>query len=250
MATDARFSADGTRYEEPKQRSWLQTCLMGCLIMFAVLLVIAVLAGLWVRNHWRGWASDLGAVGMKQMVASSNLPVAQQQAIADQIDRVADGFKSGRLSVEQMGKIMEQISKSPLMASIMASAADKKYIANSGLSDAEKAEGRITVRRFARGVIDHKIDREATDATMAPISEPQSNGNIRLKQIVSDEDLRAFLKAAKEQADKAGIPEQPETIDAAAEFKKIVDTAMGESGAPPLEIPPVTDIAPPPDAAK
>jgi hypothetical protein len=186
-----------------------------------VLLVLAVLVGVWVSRHWRSWASDLGAVGMKQFVATADLPAAQQQAISEQIDRVADGFKTGRLSVEQMKQIMQDIGKSPLMASIMASAADKKYISKSGLSDEEKVESRKTVRRFARGVIDHKIDREASDATMAHISHRESNGSVQPKQFVSDDELRAFLKEAKEQADKAGIPDQPETIDAAAEFKKL-----------------------------
>jgi hypothetical protein len=143
--------------------------------------------------------------------------------------RVVDEFKTGQLSIEQMRQITNQIAKSPLMASILASAADKKYISRSGLSDQEKAEGRTIVRRFARGVIDHKIDQAASDATLDHIANRQSNGSIRLKSFVTDDELRAFLEDAKEQADKAGIPEQPETVDAATEFKKIVDETMNDN---------------------
>jgi hypothetical protein len=233
MATDTRFDVDGTRYAEPQKRSFGQSCLIGCLIVFAILLVLAVLAGVWVSQHWRGWASDFGSIATKQMVADSGLGPDQKQAIAKQIDRVADGFKTGRLSVEQMRGIMEKITKSPLMASIMASAADKKYLANSGLTDAEKADGRKTVKRFASGVFNRKIDKQAMEAALAPISEEQSSGSVRLKQIVSDDELRAFLKEAKEQADKAGIAEQVESVDAAGEFKKVVDEALNEDKSEP-----------------
>jgi hypothetical protein len=234
MATDARFDVDGTRYAEPKKRSFWQSCLIGCLVVFAILLVILILAGVWVSQHWRGWVSDFGSLAMKQMIADAELTPDQKQAISIQIDRVADGFKNGQLSLEQ---IADRILKSPLMDSILATAADKKYITGSRLSDQEKAEGRTSVRRFARGVIDHKITQAEAEATLDHICNRHGN-NIQLKPFVTDDELRAFLKQAKEQSDKAGIPEQPETIDAAAEFKKIVDEAMNENPpAPPLDAP-------------
>jgi len=238
MATDARFDVDGTRYAEPKKRTFWQSCLIGCLVVFAILLVILVLAGVWVSQHWRGWASDFGSLAMKQMIADAELTPDQKQAISIQIDRVANGFATGQLSIEQMRQITNQLAKSPLMASILASAADKKYISRSGLSEQEKAEGRTIVRRFARGVIDHKINQADSEATLAHISDRSANGSIQLKSFVTDDELKAFLKEAKEQADKAGIPEQPETINAAAEFKKIVDEAMNQNATvPPLDAP-------------
>jgi hypothetical protein len=238
MASDAQFGVEGTRYTEPKQRSWLQTCLIGCLIIFVFLIVVAILATIWVTHHWRGWASNFGSAAIKQAIDASDLPPQQRQAIGEQVDRVAEAFRSGRLSVDQMGSIMEKLAKSPLMTSIMANAADKKYLARSGLSDAEKAAGRDTIRRFAAGAIEKKIDKAGIDAAMAHISDIEPNGNVRLRQNVTDEELRAFLAEAKVQADKAGIPDQPPTFDAAAEFKRIVDEAMDENPQQPAaEVP-------------
>jgi hypothetical protein len=230
MATAPTYDVAGTRYDEPRNRPFWQTCLTGCAIIFAILLVLAVLIGVWISRNFRGWVSDVGSTAMKQMVAESQLPPDQKQSIAGQIDRVADAFRSGRLSLAEMRNLMEKITRSPMMASIMATVADKKYIANSDLSEEEKTEGRITVRRFARGVIDRKIDQAATQSVMAPISEPGPGGGRQLKPIVTDQELRTFLKDAKDQADKAGIPDQPENIDMAAEFKKIVDESLGNSG--------------------
>jgi hypothetical protein len=238
MATDARFDVDSTQWNEPQKKSWWQTCLTGCLIVFVVLLAVAILGGIWVTHHWRGWASNFGSAAIKQAVEASDLVPQQKQAIGDQVDRVADAFRTGRLSVDQMGSIMEKIAKSPLMTLIMVTAADKKYVAHSGLSAAEKAEGRETVQRFASGAMTHKVDRAGIDAAMAHISDMQPNGQVRLRQTVSDDELRAFLSEAKQQADKAGIAAQPESVDVAAEFQKIVDEAMNENPQQPTpEVP-------------
>ena len=156
MASDAQFGVEGTRYTEPKQRSWLQTCLIGCLIIFVFIIVIVVLATIWVTHHWRGLASDFGSAAIKQVIDTSELPPQQRQAIGEQVDRVAEAFRSGRLSMDQMGSIMEKLAKSPLMTSLIVNAAGKKYLARSGLSDAEKAAGRDTIRRFAAGAIEKK----------------------------------------------------------------------------------------------
>ena len=124
------------------------------------------------------------------------------------------------------------------MTSIMVTAADKKYLARSGLSDAEKAAGRETIRRFASGAVEKKIDKAGIDAAMAHISDIEPNGHVQLRQTVTDEELRKFLAEAKLQADKAGIPDEPPMIDAAAEFKRIVDEAMNDNPQPPpIDVP-------------
>ena len=238
MASDAQFGVEGTRYTEPKQRSWLQTCLIGCLFIFVIMIVIAVLAAIWVKHHWRDLASNLGSSAIKQAVDASDLARQQKQAIGEQVDRVADAFSSGRLSVDQMGSIMEKLARSPLMISLIVNAAGKKYLAGSGLSDAEKVAGRETIRRFASGAVEKKIDKADVDAAMAHISDIEPNGRVQLHQTVTDKELRAFLAEAKAQADKAGIPDQPPAFDAAAEFKRIVDESMTDNPQqPPIDFP-------------
>lgn len=51
-----------------------------------------------------------------------------------------------------------------------------------------------------------------------------------MRDRLSDADLRAFLTAAKAEADKAGIQDEPPNFDPSDEFKRIVDKALGEGG--------------------
>ena len=112
------------------------------------------------------------------------------------------------------------------MPTIIVGAIDQHYLQRSGLSAEEKAEGRLTLQRFARGAIDKKIDEQGIDAVMAHVADRQPNGEWRLRQQISDQDLRAALTEAKARADAAEIPAEPEAVDPSDELKRIIDESL------------------------
>jgi hypothetical protein len=231
MSTDTRFDVDYERREPAGEgRSWWATCMIGCLVMLGVALLVIALAAFWVSRHWRGWVSNVASEGIKQAIDASDLPVQEKGEIKDQVERVADAFRENRLSKAEWQSLMEKLFESPLTTSLVVAAVETKYFDKSGLSDEEKVQGRQTLQRFVRGAIDDKIKRDARDAALKHIADRRANGDWRLRDQVTDDELRAFLEAAKAQADEAGIPEQPESIDPSEEFKRIIDEAMGEAG--------------------
>jgi hypothetical protein len=209
-----------------KRRSWLSTCLVGCLITFVVMLAIVAVLAFWISRNWRDWASSLGSDAIKQGINATELPEAEKADMELQVDRLAVELREGRLSGEQLAAIFEQLMESPLMTTLVASAIESKYIANSGLDDAEKAEAQQTIRRFLRGAIDSKINQQGIDAAMKHVATQRGKGDWELKNQVTDDELRAFLTEAKKQADAAEIPEEPEEIDPSDEFKRIIDEAL------------------------
>ena len=55
MSTDHRFDPYGD--DSPvRRRSWLSTCLFGCLIIAVVGVVLAAIAAYWISQNWRGFA--------------------------------------------------------------------------------------------------------------------------------------------------------------------------------------------------
>src|SRR3954463_3839460 len=74
MASDPRFDtysnqsdSASDRYDEtgPRRSKWT-SCLIGCLAVVGVLLLMAVIAGFWISQHWRGWAADFGSQAINQ----------------------------------------------------------------------------------------------------------------------------------------------------------------------------------------
>jgi hypothetical protein len=229
---DDRFESGANAPEAPKKKSALATCLTGCLIAFVVMLVLGALAAWWIWNNAASWAAGAGSQVAKEMINQTELPEEEKTDISLQIDRLADAGKAGELTLPQLSKFFQDFAQSPLMTTLAMSVIDKKYITPSGLSDEEKAEAQVTVQRFMRGAIDQKFNEAAMEKAMAPVSE-EREGQVVLREKVTDEELRAFLKNAKSEADAAGIPAEVESVDPSDEFKRLVDQTLGEAAAMP-----------------
>lgn len=235
--SDPRFDPNADAYPAKPKRSAWANCLIGCLVVLAVLFVIALIVAYWVSTQWRGWAADFGSMTVKQMIAESGLPAQEQADINIQVDRLTTAFRDNRISMEQSGRLIENLVKSPLMTSFMVTAIEKSYFAKSGLSEEEKAEGRITLQRFMRGMIDEKIPKQGIENAMQHVATKDARDNWQVKQTITDAELRAFLTAAKTEADNADIPAEPPEFDPSDEFTRIVDEALAEPGVQP-EAPP------------
>jgi hypothetical protein len=229
----------------PSGSSWMRGCLIGCLGVGVVLLVLGVIATIWVARNWRDWAADSMSVAIKQGVDQTDLPAEEKAQVKVEIDRGVNLFREGKISSEQGSRLVQEALNSPLMLALGASAAEKKYLDSSGLSDEEKAEGKVTLQRFLRGIIDKKIDQQTADQVLSHVSDKQPNGQPKFRDKVRDEELRAFFTDAKKAADDAKIPEQLPTFDPSDEIKRIIDQAM--SGPAPAAVPPL-EPAPPAEA--
>ncbi len=228
MADEQLFSAevDGPAAPAGRKSGW-QTCLTGCLVVFVILVVIAVLIGFWISRNWRDWVATGVTEVVRHGISGSQLPAQEQQEIMVQVDRITNALRERKISVEQVQVLVQTIVQSPLMSLMIASTLEQQYFAKSGLSEQEKTEGRQTLQRFIRGAIDEKINEASIDGVMAHVADRDAQGKWELRQALSDEELRAFLVAAKTQADAAEIPDQPVDIDPSGEIKKIVDAALG-----------------------
>jgi hypothetical protein len=245
---DSRNRYDG----EPKKRSPWFGCLIGCLVVLALGVVLVVLGGVWVGRNWKGLAAGGMSMAIKQEVDMSQLPPEEKVQIKVEIDRFTDSLNDPQISAEEFGPLMQSyvqtFMESPLIGTIMVSAAEQEQIDKSGLSDEEKEEARVTLRRFLRGTIDNDIPQADSQAAFQHIAVRAPNNRWQLKPSVTDEQLRAFVTEAKKAADDANVPEQPGPIDPSEEVKKAIDAALswnapnkpgagGPGDVPPVEVP-------------
>lgn len=234
--TDPRFDSENQMIDEPsKRRNKWAPCLIGCLIVIVGGILLAALVAFWISRNWRGPAAAVAEQALNEGINQSDLPPQERQEVKAEAKRAIDAFRDGQMTLEQLGKIVEGITQSPLLTLFVVTAIEKQYLDQSGLTDEEKADGRRSLQRFVRGAADKKIEQKGIDAVMAHIADRQPDGSWQIRQKVSDKDLRAALKEAKAQADAAGIPEEPEEFDPSDELRKIIDESMGVPAAMPAE---------------
>jgi hypothetical protein len=230
---DDRFEGAASTPGAPKQRSAFATCLTGCLVAFVIALVLGVIAIWWAYKNFGTLAASIGSTFAKEVINQTELPAEEKTDINFQIDRLATAAKDGKVSAKRMEAFFTELVESPLLTTLVMSVVDKKYITPSGLSDEEKAEARVTIQRFMRGSIDKKITQAQMDKAMEPVSTKDKDGNVQLKQQVTDDELRAFLANAKADADAAGVPAEVPEVDPSDEFKRLVDVTLEEGDAAP-----------------
>jgi nitrogen fixation/metabolism regulation signal transduction histidine kinase len=246
MSTAHQFRVEDDRDPNApeKRRSWLTGCLIGCLAIVVVMVLLGIIAGIWISRNAKGWIANSLSTVVKQSIAETDLPAEEKEQINAQIDRGAKAFADGEISGEQAALLMEKLIQSPLLTAIVASAAEKKYVDPSGLSEEEKTAANVTLQRFARGVIDQKINPQTYETVMKSIATKQGD-EWELKETVSDDELRKFLEAAKTAADDAKVEEQPPQVDPSDEVKRLIDEALKNEITPPaMEAPSENEVPP------
>lgn len=198
----------------------------GCLIAIAVSLLIVIGVGVWIALSIKGWA----AWGMKtaavSMVNESQLPAEQKAAITTRVEQVTADWKAGKITNDQLGHIMEEITEGPILPLGLVGLADQMYVEPSALTPEEKAAGRRSLQRFARGVIEETIKKDAVQELLDIVSFKNPGGGTQMKQTLTPAELQSLLTAAKTHADKANVPDEPYTINYAGELDRAVQRAM------------------------
>jgi hypothetical protein len=223
---DEKFSAEPPLPPEPR-RNWIPACLLGCLVASLVTLVLCAGVAWYVVSNVKTLATKFAREAIVGAVQQSELDDEEKQAIIAQVDRVVEQYQAGHITLEDLGRIMEELAESPLMGAIMIRSIETKYLAPSGLSDEEKAAARLTLGRVLRGVYEERIAPDDLNAALDYVTVSTPDGQRELKSVVSDEDLRGLLAECKRLADEAEVPDEPYEVRISEEFRRAIDRALG-----------------------
>lgn len=217
----------------------------GCLIAFVVVLVLAIGLGVTAALTWKRIVASGMNTAANAMVTQSALPQDQKDRILAKVSGVTTDFKDGKVSMRQVGMVMEAVVESPLIPLAVMAGVEAKYFAKSGLSADEKAAAKVAIQRFSRGVADQKLTMKDMSDAMGSISTRTSvvtttsggtssvqvssqQGNFQLKPTVTDKELRKFIGDVKEKADKAQIAEEVPEMNIADEIEKAIDAGLAK----------------------
>ncbi len=204
--------------------------LQGCLIVLAIIVILVGVVLFWVYLNWRSWTANALVQVTTMSVQEFDLPPDQQQAIIAEVELVAQDFKDKKISPQDMVRIMEEVGESPLFPIAGVIAAQNKYIEPSTLPAEEKAAAVRSLQRFARGVHEKQIPREAIEDVIKPIVTIDVDGGWEFKESATDEEVRQFAANAKARADAVSIPDEAYEIDIAVELRKAIDKGLGRTG--------------------
>lgn len=189
----------------------------GCLIMMLVLAGIAI----YVAMNWQNFATDMVSSGLKYTVNQSELPEDQKERIGSTIERVATDFKEGKIDGERLESVFDTVG--PLLGAIVGVTAVNTKIEQSGLSEEEKTDARMTIRRMVTGLLEEKIPASELQKLQKIFEDEQ--GVVDPDRELTDDQLREAIAAADQAADNSGIPDEVPEPDVATAFEEAVQRA-------------------------
>lgn len=200
---------------------------IGCGIAALIVVIIAGLGIWYVVSNARGWGASLFATAINTAVDQSTLPNQQKQTIKSRVDRVKEDFVAGRITLDQIGRAMENLDIENLIAAGFTQYVGTGMIESSQLSDDDKAVGKQALNRVATGVLDGQITNQQVEQALAPIMQQTGQNRWEFKSHPTPEELRQVVDNAGDLADKAGIPKDAEAVDFAKRVEEAFDQALG-----------------------
>jgi len=192
------------------------------LIVLGAIGLLAVIAGIYVATHWKGWAATIAYQASQGLVKESGLPDDQRETILAEVRQLGDDYKSGKINNEDMARIVKTITESPVLPLAGVQAVRSKYIESSDMTPKEKSAAILDLQRFARGVYEKKIHPDEVKDIVKPVSDIGPNGRWKLKEHPTRMELEQFIANVKVRADQAKMPNEPFDLNIAEELKKAI----------------------------
>ena len=210
---------------------------VGCGSLLLIAFILMGVVGWYVASNAKSIAADGVVIVSERILQDSGMPEAQREQVVARVRRIADGFKSGDVTLEDLEKFGEKLAEDKaIIASGLLYFIDSQVLKNSDLDEDQRERAGRALQRVARGVVEDKIELESLEGLVNEFLDPPGNdGNRQLKKNLTSEEVEEVIATATELADQAEVPDEPFEIDIVEHIDSIIDEVLEPS--PDAEMP-------------
>lgn len=197
---------------------------IGCGVGLLVVVIACGVGGYFVYRGMQNFGINIVATiadaGIESIEGISEDEKIRMKA---QVERVKQGFKDGKISVEDATQTFESFTKSNAMKAISAGAMVQPLSTHPDLSADEKKAAELTRMRIARGVLDGKIELNRVTQLMRELGGAFAHEVDDFSNQGPDEDMESESDA-EEDVDEEEVnstPIDPGKYDRAARVKQV-----------------------------
>jgi hypothetical protein len=185
----------------------------GCLIAAAVVLVIAVVGGIWAWKAFQTFTVTAAKQIMSQRIAQSGIPDDQKLAVTAIIDRLEAEHRAGQITFQQYVIGVGVIGAGRFVTLSELDRAESGHLQASGLSAAEKQSVARAFDRFARGVAEESIDEGTLEQVVGLIATRADDGSWTPRSSLPDDELRILAAIMRGHADGALVSDETYAVN-------------------------------------
>jgi hypothetical protein len=223
----------------PRRSHTLRNVLVGCGVL---VLLAAVGTGLLIYTNVSRWITRLRIEDKYERASfatqhawdsidESNLSERLKKRFLGRISSVRSDVVADRLSLDEALDFADRFCESRLFDASTVEVIESRFLVRSGLGPEEKARAKRTIDRLMRGLVEDRIDGAELENIVWQIAHDVGNDPYtqHLKERVTDDELRDFLRQAAEVVQEHKIADEPFAIDIPAALDKAFDDALARS---------------------
>lgn len=201
---------------------------LGCLVALLLMVGIVSVGGYFLFRSAKRITAEAAVQAVEHGIQQTELSEEQRTAIIERVEELAEDFRSGELTLEEIAEIGEQIVESRAVIAGGAEFVVRRHILDQvELSDEELAHANRLIQRLARGIVEEQLEMSDFESIKDIVLIDQGEGNYRLKEDLSQDDVEKFMGELEKLVDEAGVPDEPYEVDIASELDRIVESARG-----------------------
>ncbi len=209
--------------ERPRQgtlKYWLLGC--GGALFLGLLLCVGGGWFLWTRMVDFAW--DKGTSAIVDGLEEAGFTASEVADFRGHLQRLRAGHEDGSVDVQELIELAEEVVEGRILPVGMVRLFEHEYLGKAELSPEDGARAAIDLQRFARGLWEESISRNDWERVFRLRELESQNGETTWEREWEDqESVQAILADARAEADRAGIPVEPFTVQLSEEFGRMVD---------------------------
>ena len=172
--------------------------------------------------------ADAFVAGMEDAVDQLSLPEDEAERLMFQVERLAEAFKRGDVTLKEAGQLFERTFDGPIGAVGWIYYYETRFQASDEFTDIEHQHGVDHIRRYARGVWDNVIPINDVDRTLGRNLQGKQKGGETVWEDPWEQpgELRRCMLALVKSVETYGIPKDTTRIDLAQEFENEIDRLL------------------------
>ena len=208
-------------------------CIKGCLISFVLIMIIAAIGGWYAYNYVTSNASDWAAMGVEKLVevALKEIPLkkSDEAEILKPINNFCDEIRNNKVSMKQGLSVVGEVFKGPVIGAIMMMGFNVHFVEPHKFKEKQNKQIHMTVNRYRQALATEKLDESETKLVFKKLTvKYNDNGQkkTRLKDSLTEAQLKEVLSIMKKQANDLKIPNKVENVNVGSMIEKAIKIGL------------------------
>ncbi len=191
----------------------------------------------YVYLNFRNLAAAALRGPIMERIETADLPADQKARITEEVERISQSFREGRLSYGQLAQVFERLERGSFLVLVDIESLKARGLKAGDWTAADRDEIVRIFQRLQRAVVEGRISRERARELLSSIEVPGKRNRRELKATLSKDEVKTLMAKVLRETNLAGVPDKPYILEFSDRLRLEIAEAIATR---PSAVPPTT----------